>query len=87
MRKATKELTIKQCLAFMIICQLTCIVIWVFSLWVIGAKLDYRSDAQSSFIALRLAPQTGISFQWSDRGQSIWFWTPEENRRLWISEY
>ena len=53
-----------------------------FALWYTGAKFDYRSDADTGFVALRIAPETGISYQWSKRGYSVWFWTPDSNTRL-----
>lgn len=63
-----------------------CLVTWTWSLWVTGARFDYRSDQQGGFVALRLAPEAGISYQWSDTGRSVWFWRPGENRRVWPGE-
>lgn len=63
-----------------------CIVSWFFALWLTGAKVDYRTDANSGLIALSLAPEAGLSFQWSEQGYSAWAWSPNGNRRLWPEE-
>lgn len=86
MRKAIKGLSCKQHLIMHTVGLMVCFLIWLFALWYTGAWLDYRNDVDGGLLALRLAPQTGISVQWSNNGQSVWFWRGEENRRLWPSE-
>ncbi len=64
-----------------------CIMTWGIALWLTGARVDYRSDPDSSLVALYLTPKTGVSIQWwSEQGQSVWFWTPESNVRVWPGE-
>lgn len=79
-------MTIKNLLSALIIALWLCFTTWGFALWATGAKLDYRDSLGSGFIALRFAPQAGISYQWSYRSQSAWFWTPEGNWRLFPLE-
>lgn len=75
-----------QLLAGLAASVLLCAAIWIFALWSTGASLERWGVAGGGFIALRLAPQAGLSYQWSDHGQSIWAWRGELNRRLWASE-
>jgi hypothetical protein len=58
--------------------------LWLFVLWQTGARLDYRQDQYGGFVALRLAPQAGVSWQWSAQGQSVWVWTPGVSRWGWV---
>lgn len=63
-----------------------CIITWVLALWFTGASVDYRYDAGSGLIALYLAPEAGVSIQWSEQGYSAWVWTPESNLKVWPGE-
>jgi hypothetical protein len=86
MKKVDKGPSIRQLLIVAVVAFLLMCSIWIFALWDTGATLEYHNDNQSGFVALRLAPQVGLSFQWSEQGQSVWFWTPGNNRRLWPTE-
>lgn len=77
------DLTIKQLLVVLVVSIVLCISIWSFAFWYTGVKFDYRADETSGFLALRLAPDAGLSYQWSDTGQSIWYWTAARNIRVW----
>lgn len=73
----------RQKLRFLVVSFTLMCAIWLFALWYTGAKLDYRDDQYGGFIALRLASQAGVSWQWSSQGSSVWVWTAEMNRRVW----
>jgi hypothetical protein len=79
-------MTLKHIIAILTASFLICVLTWLGALYLTGAQIDYRSDAGSGFIALRLAPEAGLSYQWSTTGQSVWFWRPDRNRRLWPVE-
>jgi hypothetical protein len=81
MRKVSKKYLVILGLSFVL-----CLIIWFFALWYTRVRLDYRTTADSGFVALRLATQAGVSFQWSEGGQSIWIWRGDDNRRLWPRE-
>lgn len=75
--------TIKQLSLILMVSIFLCIGIWIFALWKTGATVDYRADVDSGLVALRLAPDSGVSYQWSVNGYSLWYWTPARNVRLW----
>lgn len=70
-------------LAVLAFSSLICLDTWLGALWYTGARIDHRADQAGGFVALRLAPEAGISYQWSRTGKSVWFWRPGENLRLW----
>ena len=86
MKGWSSSLSVRRLLAGLTASVLLCAAIWIFALWSTGASLERWVDAEGGFIALRLAPQAGLSYQWNDHGQSIWAWRGDLNRRLWASE-
>lgn len=86
MSRANKPIIIKQLAAMLAISLVFMLTVWGWALWYTGARLDYRPDKNGALTALRLAPQAGLSYQWSSQGASIWLWTPDMNTRLWVKQ-
>jgi len=76
-------MNIKQLSIILIVSIFLCIGIWSFALWKTGATVDYRAGEDSGLVALRLALDSGLSYQWHTNSQSVWFWTPAKSVRLW----
>jgi len=38
-------------------------IVWSFAFWCTGVKFEYQADETSGFLALRLAPDAGLSYQ------------------------
>lgn len=58
----------KKYLAILSVAFALCAVTWILALWLTGARLDYRNDTNSGLVALYLAPEAGVSLQWSEQG-------------------
>jgi hypothetical protein len=76
----------RQYAAILVVVCVLCTLTWLSALWLTRARVDFRLDSDSGLVALYLAPESGVSLQWSEQGYSAWAWTPESNRRLWPGE-
>lgn len=82
--KRAEWFTLRQLLIALTISFAAILTTWLFALWHTGVHLNYRNDQDSGLAAFYLAPEAGVSLQWSATGYSVWVWRGEANvRAIW----